>query len=272
MGNEKRQIDGDLADSIAMLEQILEVMPRDPTALRALYNAYNQCGQQGQAFEYLSMLAGVVCDNSEYEMADFVLDQLRSFEGQFPSETATQCERIRSIIASESTRSDPVSKDNEAPSSDTEINEELTLAWRLYEEGQLSQEEYSSVLHDLTEVSSKEVDVPVSVLHVLHDRGFNQMNRILNYLSSRSGIPCISLRHFDLTEQVADVFPLHIPARDGALPFGFFGNDLLVAVLNPFNNVLVGHIEKSSGHRCHTYLVSSEEYDMALEKLRGLAA
>ena len=71
---------------------------------------------------------------------------------------------------------------------------------------------------------------------------------------------------------MAEILPLEISARDGALPFGFFGNDLLVAVLNPFSNMLINKVEKISGHRCHTYLVSAEEYDIALGKLRGMAA
>ena len=46
MAEDKHAIDGDLADSIAMLEQILEVMPQDLMALKALYNAFCQCDRR----------------------------------------------------------------------------------------------------------------------------------------------------------------------------------------------------------------------------------
>jgi hypothetical protein len=269
MADEIKQMDGDLADSIAMLEQILEVMPNDATAVKALYNAYCQCNISDRAFEYLGKLSDIVYDSGDAATANFVVDQLHRFSDEFPTETAAQLARIRTLVVAEEEhpKQEPETVDQQ---SDADISEELALAWKLYEEDQLTQEEYSSILHDLTEVSSKELDVPISVLHVLNDRGFTQMNRIMNYMSSRSGAPCISLLNFELPEQVGDVMPLDVVAHDGALPFGFFGNDLLVGVLNPFNNLLVDKVEKVSGHRCHSYLISPEEYDAALEKIRTM--
>jgi hypothetical protein len=272
MADDNQRIDGDLADSIAMLEQILEVMPQDPMALKALYNAYNQCGHRDRAFEYLGMFADVVCENNDTDTSKFVTEELQGFAEDFPAETSAQLARLRTLVApAAQVKSANQTVISSSPSSDTDISEELALAWKLYEENQLSQEEYSSVLHDLTEVSSKDLDVPVSVLHVLHDRGFTQINRIMNYMSTRSGVPCISLLNFELPEEIGEVLPLEVSAHDGALPFGFFGNDLLVGVVNPFNNTLVDKVEKASGHRSHTYLISPEEYDAALGKLRSMA-
>jgi hypothetical protein len=270
MDNEN--MDGSLADGIIMLEQILEVMPQDVEALKALYNAYNQGGKSDRAFEYLGKLAEVVCGGNESESAGFIAEQLPTFEPEFPEEVSQLLERILPLVGLGDIDDRVEAELAPISISETEISEELALAWKLFEEDQLSQEEYSSVLHDLTEVSSKDIAVPVSVLHVLNDRGFNAMNRIMNYMSSRSGMPCISLLNFELSEDMAAVLPLELAARDGALPFALFGNDLLVAVLNPFNNMLIDKVEKAGGHRCHAYLVSAEEYDIALGKLQGMAA
>jgi hypothetical protein len=270
MGKDKPLPEGELADSIAMLEQILEVMPQDLMALKALYKAYSQCDRRDQAFDYLSTLVDVACSNNDGEAAAFIAAELAEYEEDHPSKAALLLERVNAVAGKSES---PASAEPEkGAATEAEISEELALAWNLYEDNQLSQEEYSSVVHDLTEVSSKELNVPVSVLHVLTDRGFNQINRIMNYLSTRSGVPCISLLNFELTEQVVEILPLELSIRDGALPFAMFGNDLLIAVLNPFNHVLVDKVEKAGGHRCHTYLVSAEEYDMALGKLRALAA
>lgn len=273
MADEQQPMDSDLADSIAMLEQILEVMPQDASALRALFNAYGQCGHRARAFEYLGLLADVAYATADTETAEFVIGNLSDFEKEYPSEVIEQVARLRTLSPRgvEATAA-PGTTPSTASATDVDISEELALAWKLFEENQLEQEEYSSILNDLTEVSSKELDVPISVLHVLSDRGFTQMNRIMNYMSSRSGVPCISLSNFELPEQVGNILPLEISAHDGALPFGFFGNDLLVAVLNPFNNTLMDKVEKSSGHRCHAYLVSPVEYDASLGRLRGLVA
>ena len=278
MADTKHNSEGTLADSIAMLEQILEVMPQDTDAIRALYNAYCNGGDLEKAFEHLNRLVDVVSGSDDSEVFEFIQHQLPRFNDVFPSEVAAQTARLRTMegafktqSASEAPAAGKSSSSNDQPS-EVDISEELALAWRLYEEDQLSQEEYSSVLHDLTEISSKELDVPVSVLHVLNDRGFTQMNRILTYMSSRSGVPYVSLANFELGETIVGSIPLGFSAHDGALPFAFFGNDLLIAVLNPFNNMLVDKVEKESGHRCHTYVVEPADYDAALERLRTLAA
>jgi tetratricopeptide (TPR) repeat protein len=273
MADQKQQMDGDLAESIAMLEQILEVMPQDTATLKALYNAYGQSGHRDRAFEYLGLLVDAAYGNNDAETSKFVVSHMQEFEEEHPSEAAAHLARLRTLSSSATEASAaPKAAASPSPTTDVDISEELALAWRLYEENQLEQEEYSSILNDLTEVSSKELDVPISVLHVLNDRGFNQMNRIMNYMSSRSGVPCISLSSFELPEQVEGVLPLDVAMHDGALPFGFFGNDLLVAVLNPFNSILMDKVERSSGHRCHAYLVSPADYDAALDKLRAMVA
>lgn len=279
MSDAQRPIEGNLADSIAMLEQILEVMPQDTHTLQALYSAYMQSGHRDLAFEYLGRLVDVASE-SDAEAVAFAREELTKFEVERPSEVSAQFARLRAMgggaasagagspaLAAAGAGRGAASQKHEA-----DISEELGLAWRLYEEGQLSQDEYSSVLHDLTEVSSKSLEVPVSVLHVLNDRGFTHMNRVLNHMSTRSGVPCLSLQNFELDEKAATVLPIDIPAHEGVLPFGFFGNDLMIGVLNPFNRTLLGKVEAASGHRCHTYLVRPDEYDVALGRLRGIAA
>jgi len=267
----ERPVDNNLEDSIAMLEQILEVMPQDGMALKALYNAYYKSGHADQALEYLRRLVDVVLGAGDMEMLQYVQHELKNFEEEYPSRVAELLERLATIVPA-TAKAQHVQTPKTAPSAQKDragdISEELALAWRLYEENQLSQEEYSSVLHDLTETSSKELDVPVSVLHVLNDRGFTQMKRIMNYLSERSGVPCISLSCFELDDDAVSLLPIKMAAHDGALPFAVLGDDLLLAVLNPFNSVLVDKAEKLCGRRCHTYLVGPEEYDAALGRIR----
>ena len=265
-------IDLNLADSIAMLEQILEVMPQDTEALKAVYGAYAQSGEKERAFDYLKRLTEVASSLADAATLAFVQQEFPKFETLYPSEVAARLARLRALeVEAPAPRAAAMeNREHKSKIIERDISEELALAWRLYEENQLSQEEYSSVLHDLTEISSKEVDVPVSVLHVLNDRGFTQMNRIMTYLSTRAGVPYLTLSNFELEERMAEALPLEFAGRDGALPFAFLGTDLLVGVLNPFNYDLVEMVESESGHRCHTYLVGPEDYDVALGRLRSL--
>ncbi len=278
MTEQQATAEQNLANSISMLEQILEVMPQDSDALRAVYSAYHKTGQDEQAFEYLGRIIGVYLGGGDDELLHFIRTELDHYAAAFPSEVAAHQARLRGVDVSEIVSEDverpksvPRQSTTDAGKQEVDISEELALAWRLYEENQLTQEEYSSVLHDLTEVSSKQLNVPVSVLHVLNDRGFTQMKRIMNYLSTRSGVPCITLSSYELSEEVSTALPTEISAHNGALPFAFLGNDLLLAVLNPFNNSLVDKVESICGHHCHTYLVEPEDYDLALGRLRAVA-
>lgn len=271
MADAQEPIQGSLADSIAMLEQILEVMPQDVEAIKAVYNAYAQGGHSDRAFSYLGRLVEVVLGGEDPEAVSFVRQELPRYEDEFPSEVAAQIARLRAMSGDGPGRKPSLGGEVPAPE-EIDISEELALAWRLYEEEQLSQEEYSSVIHDLTEVSSKDVDVPVTVLHVLNDRGFAQMTRVMSHISSKGGVPYISLSSYELDAALAKVMPLRIAVRDGAIPFSFLGDDLLIGVLNPFNAAVQEKVESLTGLRCHAYLVGPEDYDAALGKLKELVA
>lgn len=266
-----------LADSIAMLEQILEVMPQDVDALKALYNANLQSGNPMRSFEYLSRIIDVAVDLGDVELFAYLQHELPRFEETHSAEVAAHLARIRTLFSVHKTDQGGVEPAVEAPkefdpTADADISEELALAWRLYEENQLSQDEYSSVLHDLTEVSSKELDVPISVLHVLNDRGFPNMTRVMSFAVNRSGLPFISLANFELDERAAGALPLSYSVHEGLLPFGYLDNDLMVAVLNPFNATLIEKADQESGHRCHVFLVEPDDYDAALTKLRAIVS
>jgi hypothetical protein len=153
------------------------------------------------------------------------------------------------------------------------IEPEMALAWDLFQDEQLSQEEYSSVLHDLTEMSSRDVSVPVTVLHVLQDRNFSRFERLMTHLCLKSGTPIIALGQFEERAELRDVLPLDFISRHGALPFGRVGGDLLLAVLNPLDKELVRHASELAGRRCHPYLVAPHDYDQRLAKIcKGLAS
>ena len=60
-----QQNNGALADSIAMLEQILEVMPQDADAIKALYRAHFNSGNLERAFAHLNSLVSIVSSGGE---------------------------------------------------------------------------------------------------------------------------------------------------------------------------------------------------------------
>ena len=142
-----KQSKGNLADSIAMLEQILEVMPQDIEVLKALYNAYLNGGHMDRAFEYLNQLIEAAMGGDDAETLLYIGQELPNFEESNPSEVAAQIARLRTLASLEpgTVPKNATKADGEgamaAAKTEIDISEELALAWRLYEEHQLSQEE-----------------------------------------------------------------------------------------------------------------------------------
>ncbi len=252
--------------SISMLKQILEVMPHDIEAMEAIYTAYRNMGDDDNAVAYLKRLVDMSIEDRDTDAFDFIRDELKNFADKKPGIVSFLQERMDVYESLE--EGELLEEEVDLPK-DQDLGDEFALVWRLYEEGQLDQEQYLSVLHDLMDVSGREMDVPVSVLHVLNDSGFAQLNRIMNYLSARSGVPCISLSNFEVSEDVVGILPYKYRAHKGALPFGRLEKDLMVAVLNPFNHRLEDEIETVSGQRCHTFLVEPSDYDLALNRIRS---
>ena len=68
------------------------------------------------------------------------------------------------------------------------------------------------------------------------------------------------------------MLPPEIMGHWGALVFDTLGPDLLVALLNPFDQVLRSEVTALTGRVCHFYLVSAPDYDKALANIRKTMA
>ena len=269
----------DLEQTVTMLEQILEVMPDDLFTLRALYETSLKLERPEKAFETLTKLDDCARIAQDLEMIDFVLNQYATIseDSAEVKGRVARLEEARGIAgllagdqeAEASSGSSTAEEDESVP---TRIEAEMALAWELFQDEQLSQDEYSSVLHDLTEMSARRMGVPVTVLHVLHDRQFSRFERVVTHLCQKHSTPFMVLSQFDEDASVAQVIPSNFSACNGLIPFAEVGDDLLVGVLNPTDRDLLKEAEMVSGRRCHPYLVTPGEYDRYLEKASAMAA
>lgn len=256
----------ELQQTVAMLEQILEVMPDDFFTLRALYETLLKLELPEQALDCLKRLDDGARAVQNPEMVAFIINQYESIVDEMP-ELRNRIDRLQELqMAIDLTRDETPAK----PSAErkSSVDSEMALAWDLFQDEQLSQEEYSNVLRDLTEMSSREVSVPVSVLHILQDRNFSRFERLMTHLCQKSGVPIILLSQFDEREELREVLPLDFISRQGALPFAQVGDDLLLAVLNPLDKELLRHAIDLTGRHCHAYLVSPQEYDQRLAQIK----
>lgn len=266
----KNASEREVRDAIDAFEQILEAIPNDRMALETLIDAYEQINDRKKALEYVIRLSEVIEEDRDTETAPRLIAKLRALGADDPS--AKQIlESLQKLVAPTqkaavptTPRSTPVSKRKVI-----DVTAELALAWNLVQAGELTQEDYSNVVHDLTESSSKNVEVPVTVLHVLHDRTFKNLDKVLTFLSSQSGLPIISLSNFEVQKDTFKLLPEAFMMHRGAIVFELMGRDALAAILNPYDTELRKDVESTTGKKCHFYMVSAESYDNCLGTIRA---
>ena len=258
----------DVTQAISAFEHILDVMPNDRLALESLYDAYISAGDMPHALKYLSRLADVLMEESDEKGLQPVIEKLTFLSDSYPEATA-KLNQIEAFIKKEPEASGGTATlRTSATDTRADISSEIALAWNLYEEGQLTEEEYSNISKDLTELASKNMEVPVSVLHIIEDRGFKNVQSIITYLAEKSKFPFISLSNFEIQMNVCRKMPIEYMTRRGAIPFDKLGNDYMVAILNPFDASALSEVRTMLGGNCHFYIVNAPDYDNALSTIK----
>jgi len=264
-----------MLESITMFEQILEVMPDDEMALRALYDAYCHLGEREKAFEMLNRLAEMALDVEEYHLGEFLIDQYLLYEDLANDRSFGLSERLsmRLLDLGKEGVSDKIADAAPEPlvvGPEDRKDAALALAWDLFQDAVLLQDDYSMVVQDINEMSSKSTEVPVTVLHVLSDRRYSHFSAVVSTMAKKSGSPFISLSRFDVSDDLLATLPLAFVQTNAAICFKNIGHETLVAVLNPFDDKLKLTVESMLGRKVHLYLISPEEYDEFLIKIREL--
>lgn len=256
--------EAELRSAVSAFEQILEVEPNDRLALETLGTAHARLGDPDKATTFLLRLAEVIANENDAKGAGELVRTLRTLP---PSEIITSAVKKLQALASKSAKGDA----KRAPSQRShDITREISLAWDLLQADQITQEDYAGIVHNLSENSSKaaQIDVPITVLHALQDRQHRGLEKILAYLGRTSGKPVIPVQQFEITQDLLTLLPVEYMSQRGAIIFEKMGQDLLVAVLNPFDTELQQDIREETGRRCHFYVTGPSQYDTALGNIR----
>jgi len=144
--------------------------------------------------------------------------------------------------------------------------DELAFAWNLLEAKELTQEEYASVVQDLTEMSTSESPSTISVLHVMEARGFKNIERVLGYVAKECETPIVLLSSFVLNFDIVTILSHELMLKRGVFVFDKVGQDLLIAIMNPFDKQLRKEVEAHTGKKCHFFVTLPSEFDKALAK------
>jgi hypothetical protein len=268
----RKQLEEEVWSAIGAFEQILEAMPDDRASLETLSHAYSQIGDHAKAYEYLLRLGRVLVAENDQSGALDLLDRLRELSGG----DAAGAELIADIESMAPEAVPPVAPAPVAEPAPAEVNltpsisEELAFTWNLLQAGEITQEEYASVVQDLTEMSGSDSSVTVSVLHALEARGYKGLDRVVVHASQDCATPYISLDSIDISEEAGSLLPLEFVVRRGVLVFDFVGTHALVVVMNPYDSGLRKEVEKLAGRPCDFYISHAAEFDRAVERITNI--
>ncbi len=285
---EKQDLEAEVWNAITAFEQILEAMPNDRASLEALSHAYEQIGDLTKSKEYLLRLGEVLLGEGDTPSAAGLLEKLETFADDeeatalavkirdaggsvAPAPGAGATESLSAPALADSPEAKPKKK-KVTVSTAFNMSEELAMAWNLMEAGELTQEEYASVVQDLTEMSAGDSVATISVLHVLEARGFKHLEKIIAYLVKECASPFVSLSNFDMTTDAAGTLPMDFAVRRGAIVYELLGHDALAVVMNPYDKQLRKDVETLAERHCHFYLTAPQDFDRATEKAEELMA
>lgn len=266
----EKSAESEVWNAIDAFEQILQAMPDDRTALETLQEAYDHIGDKTKALEYLVRLAGLVTEEEDTESAGWVYHSLteKQVDTAAVKGALAGLENMMESHGLPSPAVTPKAQRRDSGNVSVDVSAELSLAWSLVQAGQLSQDEYSQVAEDLSENSTKNIPVPVTVLHALNDRTSKALGGVLNHLARESGMPFVNLSLYEIDPAKFSLMPSAMREHKGALVFERMGEEPLVAILNPFNDDLKREVEKTLGARCHFFLTESHEYDAYLDRAK----
>jgi hypothetical protein len=227
-----------------------------------------------RAVELMLRLGDALIAESDGPAATALVDKLRGL--------APEDERVRDLVA----RVAKLAEKKAAPAAEVEhiegvpsyppealnrgfnMADELAFAWALLEANEMSQEDYASVVQDLTEMSAGNVPATVSLLHVLESRQFKSIGRIMAYAAQRYRAPVISLDSFEFTEEVCKVLPLPWIVQRGAVVFDILDRDVLAVLMNPSNKQTRTDVELMTGRKVHFYMSLPSEFDSAVKRMK----
>jgi hypothetical protein len=271
---QRDDLESQVWNALSAFEQLVQAVPNDRVALDALAQGFEQVGDLTRSREYLVRLARVVLDADDHEGAAALRERLQRHAGTDPAirDVAARIEHLLAQGAGGEGREGQAAAETvaaEAESPAAIVPAEMTFAWMLLQAGELTEDDYANAVSDLVATTGAKTAVTVSLLHVLHDRAFRHLERVVANTARDVRMAVIPISAFELAELTVNRLSLDMMIRSGAMIFDNLGADALVAILNPYNKTLQKRVEALAGRKCHFFLTTPAEFDAAIEKVKA---
>jgi hypothetical protein len=285
--------EAEILEAINAFESILDAMPNDRSSLETLAHAYAHIGDEVKSREYMIRLGHVVVDEGDLTAAANLLEQLQILTPD--SDVTMLIGRLELLLSGEAGTAGPAPVAEEVAGADLpeagavvgaealapssyistlafSISDELVVAWNLVEADLMAMDEYSSVAHDLAEMASEKTAMTVSVFHALEARSSNQLEKCLSHVSAECSAPLVALDCYEIPLEVGQLIPEDFMVRQGVIAFSMVGNEVLVAMMNPYNQECLAEVSKMAGRKCHPFMAVPTAFDFSLSQLRTMMA
>ena len=266
-------ISSELLDTIHELESILEVLPEDITTLNSLIFAYQQSGDSNKASAKAEIVGNVLSRGQKW-------DQLYDLAAQYMDLDPENMTFLKLFNQAEEQRQFQTPSEaidtgiDEFPGTSLsdiafELNNELDLAWNLLESKLVNETQYETAVGTLSENrANPNYNSALSFLAEVNNLDHVNMPRITAHLSKESGTPYIDISRFSIQPEVQKLIPVQTAKQLGVVPFSKFGNDVLIALLNPMNQEIKQALTAFLGANIHYYLSNPDDIQSYYDKLK----
>ena len=101
---------------------------------------------------------------------------------------------------------------------------------------------------------------------ILVELGFAKEENIAQALTAQYGFPYLPLGNYEISQETAAIIPGRVARQYLLIPIDKIGNNLTIAMSNPLNVQAIEDIELISGCNVQTFVSTSSDVKMAIEK------
>lgn len=279
--------DPKINEAIIFFEQMLQTMPGDRTSLEFLSVAYEQTGQQKKRVECLIRLVDTLLREKDFDNAQSIAERLIAFKDVPAARAAV--ERVAELVQGQilksefrrevqglGSRADPSQGVSTIAFQDTSVEvhalsrsasaAEMDLVWLWKEHECLPKEVCMDVLHVLAERPMTDTPMLISALALLDEQHPEMTGQVMEAMQRISNVPPLPLELFDVQPAAAGLLARSFIQIKGVLPFALFGDEVLVALLNPMNKALQEEVSSRIGKPCHFFMAHPLVWQKATEQ------
>lgn len=241
-----------LLEGIEYFEKMRQAMPEDRTTLEFLSVAYGELGDRENACSSLIALARTLLKEGDTEALKHIAARLEGFDDPLAKAMVLKVNAAFSTTV-DFTPEEP-SKDGVSGSYNAAVKAETTLV-RFLHTGKIIDDAMQDILlKKVSEMPENGKDFLISAIYFLEKENTPIAENAISYLADSTATPPIPLDSFEVTADLIRTLPESFIKVRGVIPFARLGKTVLVALLNPLDDILKREIEDLLEVPCHFFL------------------